>query len=129
MLSIKEGMFRGKPVSLFQLEPDNRPVGEQVVALKTRMEARFRCGDSPRPGHTPLVGDAAFIKTAASDPPAVLIALGHELSSLFSAVFVQSGPDSFVVAAANAPSASGISLGDVVPLSVLREHEGPWNGL
>lgn len=129
MLSIKEGMFRGKPVSLFQLEADERPIGEQVVALKTRMEARFRCGDSPRPGHTPLVGDAAFIKTAASDSPAVLIALGHELSSLFSAVFVQSEPDSFVAAAANVPSVSGVSLGDVVPLSEVREHQGPWSGL
>ncbi|MGB0128693.1 MAG: hypothetical protein WBP72_13730 [Rhodocyclaceae bacterium] len=129
MLSIKEGMFRGKPVSLFQLGAYDGPIGAHVVALNGRMDERFRCGDSPRPGHTPLVGEVAFIKTKASDAPAALIALGHQLSSLFSVVFVQSGPDAFVATVVNARSSSGISLGEVVSLTALREHEGPWSGL
>ena len=127
MLSIKEGTYKNKPVSLFQVASDGEPVEQGLVALNTQMQERFRCGDSPRADHTPLIGEIAFIKTGPSDPPAALVALSHELSCLFSVVFVQAGPDNYVASIVNASSPSGCSLGETVPLSAVKEHEGPWS--
>jgi hypothetical protein len=127
MLTVKEASYRGKPASVFWVTQGTETIGEVMTALQAEMKQRFRCGDSPRAGHMPLVGEVAFIKTGLFGHPAALATLTNELSCLFGTICVQVSPDSYVAAVVNESAPGRFKLGEVIPTAEVKEHEDPWS--
>lgn len=127
MLTIKEASYKGKPVSVFWVTQGTEAIGEVMTKLQAEMKERFRCGDSPRAGHMPLVGEMAFIKTGLFGHPAALVTLTNELSCLFGVICVQVSPESYVASVVNQSAAANFKLGQVIPATEVKEHEDPWS--
>ncbi|MBS1137651.1 MAG: hypothetical protein H6R11_1605 [Proteobacteria bacterium] len=127
MLTVKEASYRGKPASVFWVTQGTETIGEVMTALQAEMKERFRCGDSPRAGHMPMVGDVAFIKTALFAHPAALVTLTNELSCLFGAISVQVSPESYVVSVVSESAPAAFKLGEIIPVAEVKEHADPWS--
>lgn len=125
MLEIKEAMFKGKPASVFVLDRCEAAPARDLSEIAARLRERFRCGDSPRPGHTPLIGQIAFIRASAQAQP-MLAALTHELGSLFDAICVQADAQRYIVSVAR-PGLSTCALGEAIAVSEVKEHADPWS--
>jgi hypothetical protein len=126
MLEIREGTYNGHTISIFWVTQGVEPIGEVITTVKSRMAERFRCGDQPTAGHSPLLGKVAFIRTALFQHPAALVALTNELSSLFDAICVQVSPDTYVASVVKEGSQCGCKLGMAIPASEVKDHIDPW---
>jgi hypothetical protein len=126
MLTIGEAGYKGKPVSVFWVTQGTESIAEVIQGIRERMQERFRCGDQPTAGHTPLVGNVAFIKTGLFGHPAALVALTNELTCMFNTICVQVSPESYVVSILKPSASAGLKLGDVIPAVEVKEHADPW---
>jgi hypothetical protein len=128
MLTIKEARFKDNLASVLLLTVGSQPMPEVLAAVKATIQERFRCGDSPREGRSPMLGKVVFIKTGdAALHPAALAALSQELVGLFDATCVQVSPDEYVVATLNEGSRCGCKLGEVISVFDVKEHADPWS--
>jgi hypothetical protein len=127
MLTIKEATHRGNVVSVFHLTPGEGLLQDTLSQVKAKLDDRFRCGEDPRAGHSPLLGRVAFIHTNEVElHPAALVALSHGLADLFDVICVQDGPEHYVVSVVSERTKLSYSLGECIPIGDVKEHRDPW---
>lgn len=128
MLTIREASYKGNVASVFLLAPGSESIGETLKQVRETMRQRFRCGESPREGHSPMLGKIAFVKAGAGPlHPAAIAGLTHELGGLFDVIGIQSGLQEYVIAAVNEASPCGCTLGQTIATSDVKEHVDPWS--
>jgi hypothetical protein len=127
MLSIKEATHKGNVVSVFHLTPGEGPLAESLLEVKSKLDDRFRCGEAPREGRSPLLGRVAFVHTGeATLHLAALVALSQGIGALFDVICVQDGPEYYVVSVVSERSRLNYSVGDCIPIAEVKEHRDPW---
>jgi hypothetical protein len=106
--------------TIFTVTPEaEKDVSQQVREVIKRMAERFRCGDKPEPGRSPMLGKLAFIE--GEPAPAVLTALAGTLSGLFDYVCAKGSNDNYIVAAVCSDEGN-LKIGDEIPVQEVHRH-------
>jgi hypothetical protein len=121
MLDFTSACYEGILATVFTFVPEtNKDMSAQVQETVARLDERFRCGEKPAPGHSPMLGKLAFVE---GDPPApVFAALVAVAVTLFDYVCAKQPEGDYVVTAARS-GAGPFKIGDRIPAAGIHLHQ------
>ena len=121
MLELTSACNQGSLATIFTVSPDAaKDTTEQVKDVVKRMDERFRCGEKPEPGHSPMIGKLAFVEGEAA--PAVSATLIGILCGLFDYVCAKDPSGDYLVTAIRSGERK-FKIGDRIPAKDIHMHQ------